>query len=226
MNFHIITLFPHAFDSYLAESILKRAREDKKIRVTFYDPKDFGPAKTKKNPTYDDRRIDDKPYGGGPGMVLEALPVIKAIAKAVGRKKNVRIIFLSPQGKQFTNEYAREVVGQTDDVVIICGRYEGIDARVKEVFPVEEVSVGPFVLTGGEVPAMLILDVLARQVEGVLGNFNSLEDDRTASPDVYTRPAVFSYKKKKYQVPEVLLSGDHAKIEAWKQSRRRQLPNS
>lgn len=210
MNFHVITLFPHAFDSYLKESILKRAIEDKKIKVKFYNPRDFTKDKWK--------RIDRAPFGGGPGMVIQAEPVIKAVAKAKGRKKKIKIIWLTPSGKQFTNAYATKVAKNYNDVIIICGRYEGIDARVKKVFRVEEVSVGPFVLTGGELPAMLIMDAVARQVRGVLGNFDSLEERRVAGRDVYTRPEEFKYKNKKYKVPKILLSGHRAKIEEWKRS--------
>ncbi|MEX2010406.1 MAG: tRNA (guanosine(37)-N1)-methyltransferase TrmD, partial [Parcubacteria group bacterium] len=213
MHFHIITLFPKAFDSYLGESILKRAIEgikprrkvgvptkaSGKIKVSFYNPRDFSKDKW--------RRIDRIPYGGGPGMVIEALPVVRAIEKAVGRKRNAKIIFLSPGGKQFDNPYAKKVSEKYKDVVIISGRYEGIDARVKKVFKMEEVSVGPFVLTGGELPAMIIIDAVARQVEGVLGNFNSREESRVSSGDVYTRPEVMEYKGKKYRVPKILLSG-------------------
>lgn len=211
MHFHIITLFPKAFDSYLGESILKRAIEDKKIKVSFYNPRDFADNKWK--------RVDRPPYGGGPGLVIEAEPVVRAIAKAKG-KKDAKIIFLSPSGKQFTNTYAQGVAKKYKDIIIVSGRYEGIDARVKKVFKMEEVSIGPFVLTGGELPAMLMVDVISRQVEGVLGNFDSLEESRTASPDVYTRPEVFTYKDKKYKVPKVLLSGDHKKIEDWKKGRK------
>lgn len=211
MHFHIITLFPGAFDSYLGESILKRAIEDKKIKVSFYNPREFTKDKW--------HRIDQKPYGGGPGMVIQAEPVIKAIQKAVGRKKNVKIIFLSPSGKQFTNEYAEKVANKYSDIVFVSGRYEGIDARVKKIFKMEDVSIGPFVLTGGELPTMMMIDALARQVEGVLGNFDSIEEKRVSSPDVYTRPEVFSYKGKKYHVPKILLSGHQAKIEEWKRKR-------
>jgi tRNA (guanine37-N1)-methyltransferase len=206
-TFHIITLFPHAFDSYLGESILKRAIEDKKIRVKFYDPKDFITPKG--------ARVDDRPYGGGPGMVIEALPVIKAINKAVGRKK-VKIIFFSPSGKMLDTAYAKSVANKYTDIVLVCGRYEGIDARVKKVFKVEEISVGPFVLTGGELPAMLVIDTMSRQIKGVLGRIESLEESRVASNDVYTRPEVITYKGKKYKVPKVLLSGNHKKIDEWR----------
>src|SRR3989344_1670216 len=156
MHFHVITLFPKAFDSYLGESILKRAIEDKKLKVSFYNPRDFVDNKWK--------RVDRPPYGGGPGLVIEALPVVLAIESALKKAKKPRsleatkLIFLSPRGKQFTNEYAKKVSKGYKNIIIVCGRYEGIDARVKKIFKTEEVSVGPFVLTGGELPAMTILD--------------------------------------------------------------------
>jgi tRNA (guanine37-N1)-methyltransferase len=218
MHFHIITLFPDSFDSYLGESILKRAIEDKKIKVSFYNPRDFG---EKKNGL--EARIDKKPYGGGPGMVIQALPVISAVAKAMARrgkqKKKVKIIFLSPSGTQFDTPYAKNLVKKKyTDIIIISGRYEGIDARVKKIFKTEDITVGPFVLTGGELPAMIIIDCIARQIEGVLGDINSLEESRISSRDVYTRPEVFEYKKKKYKVPKILLSGHHKKIDEWRES--------
>ncbi|MES2213447.1 MAG: tRNA (guanosine(37)-N1)-methyltransferase TrmD [Patescibacteria group bacterium] len=229
MNFHIITLFPDSFTSYLGESILSRAIEDKKIKVMFYNPRDYSDDKWK--------RVDQKPYSGGPGMVIQALPVVKAIEKALAKinkkpgkqtasktksqkvkreNRKVKIIFFSPSGKQFTTEYAKGVAKKYTDIILISGRYEGIDARVKKIFKTEDISVGPFVLTGGELPAEIVIDCISRQVEGVLGNFSSLEESRISSSDVYTRPEVFEYKKKKYRVPKVLLSGDHKKIEEWK----------
>jgi tRNA (guanine37-N1)-methyltransferase len=211
MTFHIITLFPGAFDSYLGESILKRAIEDKKIKVKFYNPRDFSKDKW--------HRVDQKPYGGGPGMVIEALPVIKSIQKAKGTKKKVKIVWFTPSGKQFDTAYAKAVTKYTD-IIFICGRYEGIDARVKKAFKVEEISVGPFVLTGGELPAMIMIDCISRQVKGVLGDIQSLEESRVASPDVYTRPEVVEYKGKKYRVPKVLLSGNHKLIDEWKKNHK------
>ena len=245
MNFHIITLFPDAFSSYLGKSILKRAVEDKKIMVKFYNPRDF-----EKDPKW---RIDQKPYGGGPGMVLRAEPVMKAIEKALKNakvesrrwkveKKDSRklpstlhpplskIIWFSPSGKQFTNEYAKKIAKKYSDIVLVCGRYEGIDARVKKVFStkgisasggkVEDISVGPFVLTGGELPAEIFIDVVSRQILGVLGNYDSLEESRISSSNVYTRPEVFTYKGKKYHVPKILLSGHRARIEEWKRKQK------
>ncbi|MSR71446.1 MAG: tRNA (guanosine(37)-N1)-methyltransferase TrmD [Candidatus Taylorbacteria bacterium] len=224
MTFHIISLFPQSFDSYLGESILKRAIEDKKIKVKFYNPREFLPKKMLK--TYAGRRVDGKPYGGGPGMVIEALPVIRAIEKVLKTKhsvfglKKTKIVWLSPSGKQFDTEYAGKIAEKYEHVIIICGRYEGIDARVKKIFKVEEISVGPYVLTGGELPAMIMMDCISRQVEGVLGNFNSREESRIASSDVYTRPEVLEYKGKNYKVPKILLSGHRAKIEEWKKSQQ------
>jgi tRNA (guanine37-N1)-methyltransferase len=153
-------------------------------------------------------------------MVIEALPVIKAIEKAKGKKRKVKILYFSPAGKQFDTEYAKMTTESCSDIILVCGRYEGIDARVKKVFKMEEVSVGPFVLTGGELPAMLVIDCMARQVEGVLGDFASREEARASSPDVYTRPETIVYKKKKYSVPPVLLSGDHKKIDEWRTEMR------
>lgn len=218
MNYHIITLFPQSLDSYLNESILKRAIEDKKIKVTFYNPRDFT-----KGTSYADRRVDDKPYGGGPGMVIEALPVIKAIAKAAGKKsakKKIKIIWFTPAGKQFDTAQGKEIAKKYTDIIFICGRYEGIDARVKKAFKVEEVSVGPFVLTGGELPAMILIDTISRQIKGVLGDHASLEESRIASPDVYTRPEVVEYKGKKYRVPKILLSGNHKLIDEWRKQQQ------
>lgn len=213
MHFHIITLFPKAFDSYLNESIISRAIEDKKIKVEFYNPRDFSDDKWK--------RVDQKPYSGGPGMVIQALPTAKAIEKALSKikrnkKAKVKIVFFSPGGKQFDTAYAKNSAKKYTDIILVSGRYEGIDSRVKKIFKMEDVSVGPFVLTGGELPAMVLIDCISRQVKGVLGNFDSLEESRVSSHDVYTRPEAFEYKKKKYRVPKVLLSGDHKKIEAWK----------
>ena len=220
MNFHLITLFPEMFDSYLGESILARAEREKKVKFKFYNPRDCVPKKVRKGKDGNYAPVDDKPYGGGPGMVMQAEPVLKAVAKAIKGKKKVKIISLAPSGKLFTNQIAQEFVKKYTDVVIICGRYEGIDARVKKIFKTEDYSVGPYVLTGGELPAMVMIDAMSRQIEGVLGNFNSLEESRVSSSEVYTRPEILEYKGKKYRVPKVLLSGDHKKIEAWKQGEK------
>lgn len=218
MNFHVVTLFPDLVGSYLKESILARAIREKKIRVSFYNPRDFvkatGAQKKNKKPYL---RVDDKPYGGGPGMIIQALPVIKAIEKSLkSAKSKVKIIFFAPNGKNFDTAYAKNVSEKYTNIILICGRYEGIDERIKKIFKMENVSVGPYVLTGGEIPAMILIDSVSRQIEGVLGNFDSREEERVASSAVYTRPEVLVYKGKKYKVPKVLLSGNHKKIEEWR----------
>ena len=222
ITFHIISLFPESF-SYLGESIIGRAQEAKKIAVSFSNPRDF---------TVDKHRItDDRAYGGGPGMVMKAEPVLKAAFAALRRIKNkesrikqTKILLLSPAGKQFTRTHARSL-SKLDNIILIAGHYEGIDARVSSVihdsgFMIQEVSVGPYILSGGEIPAMIVVDAVARHVPGVLGKKESLEEERVASPETYTRPESFVYRKKKYHVPSVLLSGDHKKIEEWKKERR------
>lgn len=211
MVFHIITLFPEAFDSYINSSIIGRAIRDKKIKIKFYNPRDFTKDKW--------RRVDQKPYAGGPGMVLEAPSLIKAVESALKKAKEPKVIWLAPGGKQFNNIYAAKTAQKYTDLVILCGRYEGMDARVRKIFKAEEISVGPYVLTGGELPAMIMIDTISRQIPGVLGKIESLEESRTASPDVYTRPEVLEYKGKKYRVPKVLLSGDHKKIEEWRKGK-------
>jgi tRNA (guanine37-N1)-methyltransferase len=197
--------------AYLEDSILGRAQEDKKITIKYYNPRDF----TKDRHA----RVDRRPYAGGPGMVLEAEPFLKAATKAKGKRtKRVKTVFFAPNGKQFTNQMARDWAKKYDDIIFLAGRYEGIDARAPKILKAETISVGPFVLTGGELPAMIVIDALARQIPGVLGKFESVEEERTASPDVYTRPEVLEWKKKKYRVPKVLLSGNHKEIELWKAS--------
>lgn len=207
MHFHIVTLFPESFDSYLNASILKRAISDKKIKISFYDPKDFLKGK---------ERVDDKPYGGGPGMVMRAEPVAKAIQKAIGKKTDYKIIFFTPSGENFTNVAAKSYVENTKNIIFVCGRYEGIDARVLDIFPCEKVSIGEYVLTGGELPAMIMIDAISRNIKGVLGDIDSVEENRISSPLVYTRPDVLKYKKKEYKVPDVLLSGHHVEIDKWR----------
>jgi len=214
MVFHVITLFPHAFDSYLGESILKRAIEDKKIKVKFYNPRDYSKDKW--------ARVDRPPYGGGPGMVLEAGSLAKAIeaAQRSARTGKVKIVMLSPGGKQLDTSIAKKYATDFKHIILVCGRYEGIDARIKKIFKAEELSIGPYVLTGGELPAMAVIDCVSRQIEGVLGNFDSREEERVSSPEVYTRPEVFVWKGKRYRVPKILLSGNHAKIDEWKRRKK------
>jgi len=224
MRFHLITLFEEACDAYLSASIIGRARKDKKISIKYQNPRDFvaGPAGSYK-------KVDDKPYGGGPGMVMTALPVVRAAAKALkygGRpsvlKKKGMIVWFSPSGKQFTN-YDADALARYSDVVLVCGRYEGIDERAKKILkslaPVKEFAVGEAVYTGGEVPALAIVDAVTRRLPGVLGKDASVEERRIASSAVYTRPETILYKGKKYRVPAVLQTGHHAKIDAWRKTK-------
>ncbi len=223
MHFHVITLFPEIINSYIKESILARAIKNKKIKVTIYNPRDFAKGKLQKKwpdgnvTTY----VDDRPYGGGPGMVLRAEPIIGAIEsiskklKASSLKLKASIIMTSPSGKQFTNAEAEKLKNKKD-IIIICGRYEGVDSRVSKIFKAKEYSVGPYVVTGGEIPALIMIDAISRRVSGVLNKEESLEENRVSSSEIYTRPDVLEYKKRKYKVPEVLLSGHQAKIEEWK----------
>ena len=221
MRFHIITLFPEVFDCYLSHSIIGRAKENKKIEVDFLNPRDF----------CDDphRRIDDKPYGGGPGMVMKALPIIRAWERAsklplrerlpLVKKRRVKTILFSPGGRKFTNDDAKYFAQNVDDLILINGRYEGIDHRVVEAIGAELISIGDYVLTGGELASMVVIDSVSRQIKGVLGKYESLEEERVSSHEVYTRPERFSFRRKEYPVPEVLLSGHHKKIEEWRRER-------
>jgi tRNA (guanine37-N1)-methyltransferase len=157
-------------------------------------------------------------------MVIEALPVIKAIESAlqdVKDKKKSKIVWFTPSGKQFDTKLAKNYSKKYTDIIFVCGRYEGIDARVKKAFKVEQISVGPFILTGGELPALILIDSISRQIKGVLGDYGSLEESRPASSDVYTRPEVLEYNNKKLKVPKVLLSGNHKKIDEWRKSNTR-----
>src|SRR3972149_2789406 len=189
MNFHIITIFPEMFDSYLKESILGRAIKDKKIKIKFYNPIDFSKPK---------ERVDGRPYGGGPGMVLRPELFLKAFgiaSSAIRRRggKKTKIILFSTSGKKFTTAYAKTVAKKYTDIILISGRYEGIDARVQKILKAEEISIGDYVLTGGELPAMVLIDSISRQIPGVLGKYESLEEERVSSSEVYTRPEGLKY---------------------------------
>ncbi|HVU75644.1 MAG TPA: tRNA (guanosine(37)-N1)-methyltransferase TrmD [Candidatus Paceibacterota bacterium] len=209
-HFHIITLFPDSIRPYLDSSILGKAQAAKKIKVSYYDPKDFTRDRY--------GRVDRRPYGGGPGMVLEPDAILRAVQKAVGKKK-AEILFFATDGAQFDEPMAAKLA-KKKDIVLICGHYEGIDARVQKILKAKKVTVGPYVLTGGELPAATIIDCVARFVPRVLGKAESLEASRVSSPEVYTRPEVLKWKGKNYKVPPVLLSGNHAKMDEWKRKKR------
>jgi len=218
MRFDIITIFPKILDSYFNESILKRAADSRLIKVQTHDLRDF--SSDKKH-----RKVDDRPFGGGPGMVMQIEPIYKAVefinkkvASRQGSKNKSRIILFSTRGKKFSNLDAKRLA-KYDQLVLICGRYEGVDERVAQYVADEEISIGDFVLSGGELPAAVVVDAVSRQIPGVLGKYESLEEVKGSYP-VYTRPEIFVPKKgaKKMSVPKVLLSGSHKKIEEWRQS--------
>ncbi len=216
LRFHYITLFEEACAPYLNASILGRAEKGGKVSFAYYSPRDF----------VDNRwgKVDERPYGGGPGMVMQALPVVKSAKKALARKKNPVVVWFSPSGKQFTNKDA-DALAKYSDIVFVCGRYEGIDERAKKMLrahaPVKTFAVGEAVYTGGEVPAMAMTDAITRRLDGVLGKDASVEERRIASPEVYTRPEIILYKKKKYRVPKVLTTGHHGNMDAWRDKKKR-----
>jgi len=213
MKFDIITIFPESLKGYFNSSILGRAKKDKKIEINLHNLRDFAEDKHKK--------MDDKSFGGGPGMVMKAEPIVGAVSsiiKLTTKNKKLKIILFSPTGKQFTQKMAKDWAKKYDNLIMICGRYEGVDARVKKALNAEEISIGPYILTGGELPAAVVADAVARHIPNVLGKEESLEEERGMSGfPVYTKPEVFELKGKKFKVPKVLLSGHHEKIKNWRE---------
>ncbi len=210
LHFHILTLFPEMVMQGLNTSILGRAVKNGHIFIEAVNIRDYTLDKHGK--------VDDYPYGGGAGMLMQAQPVFDAyqsIVDRVGRERASRVIYLTPQGKTFCQEMAQEMAGESD-LIFLCGHYEGIDERVLEEIVTDEVSIGDYVLTGGELPAMVMADAIARLVPGVLHNgessqTESFEDGLLEYPQ-YSRPEIWHEKR----VPEILLSGDHAKVDAWR----------
>ena len=217
MRFDIITIFPESLRGYFSVSILGRAQKSDRIKINLHNLRDFAEDKHKKT--------DDNPFGGGPGMVMKIEPIALAILKIkpaspAGRSNlgNSKIILFSPAGKQFTQKMARDWAKKYDNLIMICGRYEGVDARVKKALNAEEISIGPYILTGGELPAAVVADAVSRHIPNVLGKEESLEEERGMSGfPVYTKPEIFEFKDKKYIVPKVLLSGHHIKIKNWRE---------
>ena len=222
MRFDIITIFPHIFDSYLNESMIKRARAKRLLDIRVHDLRKFSTDKHKK--------VDDRPYGGGPGMVIKLEPLVRALSslKLKMKSEKVKVILFSASGKQFNVKMAADWAKKYDRVIMIAGHYEGVDERIKKVvsdfgFRISDLSIGPYVLTGGELPALVVVDAVSRHIPGFLGKEESLEEKRHGvGVPVYTRPEIFRWKEKVYRVPAVLRSGDHKKIEGW----RRGMPGS
>ena len=210
MWFGVITLFPDMFLALTAHGITERAVTQSLIQLETWNPRDF---------TQDNyRRVDERPYGGGPGMVMLIEPLVKALTAAKQRAAELgikpRVVYLSPQGRTF-NEAATQYLGQHQGLIFVCGRYEGIDERFIQRYVDEEWSIGDYVLSGGELAAMVMIDAISRRVEGVLGDCQSAQQDSFVSGLLdcphYTRPENYNGDT----VPEVLLSGNHAKIQAW-----------
>ena len=214
LRFDVLTLFPDLFEGFLSESILKRAIERNLVKVHRWNIRDWAEGKHK--------QVDDRPFGGGPGMVLMAPPVVSAVEE-VQMRADVpgRLIALSPQGRRLDQAFVTELATEPR-IVMLCGRYEGFDERILEELKPESVSIGDYVLSGGEVAAMVVIDAVMRLIPGVLGDSESALDE-SFGPDGgleyphYTRPRVFRGR----EVPEILLSGDHAAIARWRLENRR-----
>jgi tRNA (guanine37-N1)-methyltransferase len=219
MEFDVFTLLPEVFFPYLDRSILDRARQRKLIEVRVHNIRDWAPSKH--------HVTDDEPYGGGGGMVIKVEPVFAAVESVLGVDSGIPVILLTPQGRVFNQKIAQELVLKPR-LALICGRYEGVDERIREHLVTDEISIGDFVLTGGELPALILIDAISRLISGVLGDPDGAMDDSHSTGLLeyphYTRPPKF----RGWGVPEVLLSGDHAKIEKWRreQSLRRTIRRS
>jgi tRNA (guanine37-N1)-methyltransferase len=213
VRFHVVTIFPNMLESYFSESIISRAIEAKLIEINTYALRDYTIDKH--------RRVDGRPYGGGPGMVMWVDPLIRCVEKInkkISKRKTVKVLMVifNAGGDMFTNTIAQNAAKKYTDIIFICGRYEGIDARVKKILKAKEWSIGNYVLTGGELPAMICIDAISRQINGVLNDELSLEEKRIASHEIYARPEIYEYDGKKYRVPKVLLSGNHKLIDEYR----------
>jgi len=222
MRFDIVTIFPDISGSYLKESIIKRAQEKRLIKINVHNLRNWTSDRHK--------TVDDRPFGGGIGMVMKVEPIFKAVAdikKSGGKNKKARVVLFTPRGKKFNQKMAYRFV-KLDQLIMICGRYEGVDERVARHIADEEISIGDYVLMGGELPALIVIETVARLIPGVIGKKQLLKERITKGggfieyPE-YTRPPKF-YPKGKFRrarpevwsVPKVLLSGDHKKIGEWK----------
>src|SRR5574344_776139 len=207
MKFSILTLFPEMIFDYCSQSILKRAIESNVFQIECGNPRDFTLDKHKK--------VDDTPYGGGAGMVLMAQPYVDAY-ESIEKSKNSITLMMTPQGKPYTDSMSNDF-SKYDQVIILCGHYEGFDERIREIIKPKEVSIGDFVLTGGELPALCLIDSISRKIEGTLGKIESAQTDSFANGLLeypqYTKPRDF----RGHLVPEVLLNGNHAEIAKFRQ---------
>ena len=210
MKIDILTLFPNMFDGFLNESIIKRAREKELVDINIHNIRDYSPFKNK--------QVDDYPYGGGAGMVLMCEPIFNAIESL--RTKDSIVMMMTPSGKRFTEKLAYEF-SNMKHIILLCGHYEGFDERIKTIIDIE-ISIGDYVLTGGEIPSMVVTDAITRLIPGVINNESliseSFTDDLLDYPQ-YTRPASF----RGMEVPEVLLSGHHENIKKYRENQRKEL---
>ncbi|MBL8014217.1 MAG: tRNA (guanosine(37)-N1)-methyltransferase TrmD [Candidatus Omnitrophica bacterium] len=208
LRFDLITIFPEVFKGIVNESIIKRAQEKKKVAIHLHNLRDYSLDKH--------RKVDDRPFGGGPGMVLTPQPLFDAVKSIKGRRQAM-VIYMDPAGKTFNQRQAKQLTKQRN-LIIICGHYEGIDERVRSELVDESISIGDYVLTGGEIPAMVVIDAVTRLLPGVLGKKESLLvesfENGLLEGGVYTRPANFRGLK----VPDVLLSGNHLEISKWQKA--------
>ncbi len=221
ITFHIITIFPEILEKYFKSSLMAKAIKKRIIKVDLINLRDFTKDKHK--------QVDDKPYGGGPGMVLKVEPIFKAVQSIKKRLKNkkTKTILFSLKGKKFNQNSARRL-SKFNHIIMICGHYEGVDERVAKYIADEEISIGNFVLSGGELPAMVLAETISRLLPGFLGNIESIEKKRIKkygekilSFPVYTRPEIFypnkKEEKKLWKTPKILLSGDHKKVQEWRE---------
>jgi tRNA (guanine37-N1)-methyltransferase len=211
ITFDIITIFPEIFDSYLKESLIQRAQKKRLIKVRVHNLRKW---------TKDAHRtVDDRPFGGGLGMVMKVEPIFQALKSL--KKKKTRVVLFTPRGKKFNQKMAHRL-SKSAHLILICGRYEGVDERVTKYLVDEQISIGDYVLMGGELPAMVIIETISRLIPRVLGKPKLLKERITKEKGFiecpqYTRPEVFQPKKRiKWAVPKVLLSGNHRKIEEWR----------
>ncbi len=214
MRFDIITIFPSIFDSYLKESLISKAVDKNYVDVRIHDLRKWADDPHKK--------VDDRPFGGGSGMVMKVGPIFKAISDIKDDKLKSKTVIFTPRGKKFNQRKAFSFSGYKQ-IIMICGRYEGVDERVHKYIADEEISIGNYVLMGGEVPAMIVMESIARLVPGVIGKEDFLDERNSKEGFIeypqYTRPEIFNEAEKSWKVPKVLLSGDHKKIEEWKKKK-------
>jgi len=211
VKFQLLTIFPEFFESPLSTSILGRAQEKELVEYALVDIREFA--------TDRHRKTDDLPYGGGAGMLMKPEPLVGALEYAREQDPGATRILMSPQGEPLTQALAQELADQPEGLILTCGRYEGVDERVREGWIDREISLGDYVLSGGEPGALVLLDAITRLIPGVLGNFDSIREESFSAPSLeypqYTRPRDFRGR----EVPEILLSGDHAKIAQWRRDR-------